>query len=130
MSAPAKISDSTVAITGVIAWLILAFASVKLSIIYAPDPAVAYIVSYNVCAVIFLLYFIGYFKQRFTIGWLFALIACYNIGMNVLNFVYDRLFLIYQPPFELERMIASTVVNLVVMLIIWTVLFLLLKPRR
>lgn len=124
-----KSSDALILSTGISAWLLLAFAAIKLSVIYARNPFVAYLLAYNISSVVFLLYFIGYFKQRFGFGYLLLLVVTYNIGINILHFIYNELFLLRQPSMEFHRALASATVNLLLMVIMWAALYLFIKPR-
>ncbi len=125
-----KISDTTILTTGIIAWLVLAFAAIKLSIIYATSPRLAYLLAYNISSFIFLMYFIGYFKERFGFGYLVLLIVAYNVGINILHFLYNHLFLLEQPPSEYARVSASCVINIPVMVITWALLYWFIRRKK
>jgi hypothetical protein len=125
-----KVSDRTILTTGIIAWLMLAFASVKLAVIYAKNPSLAYLLTYNISSFVFLVYFIGYFKERFGIAYLLLLLISFNTGINALHFLYNRLFLLEPPPAEFERAIASSIVNAVMMFVTWGLLYWFIRRKR
>ena len=125
-----RVSDKTILITGISAWLVLAFATIKLSVLYAHDPKLAYILSYNISSFVFLVYFIGYFKERFVFGYLLLLLAAYNVGINLLHFLYNKLFLLESPPIEYARIYMSCIFNVPVMVITWVVLYLFIKRKK
>jgi len=119
---PGKVSDTTILTTGILAWLLLAFASLKLSVIYAKNPTLAYLLAYNISSFIFLIYFIGYFKTRFTFKYLVLLVTAYNAGINVLHLIYNKLFLLASPPAEFKQIFTSCVLNIPLMVITWALL--------
>lgn len=124
-----KISDATILTTGIIAWLLLAFASIKLAVIYAPNPSLAYLLAYNISAFIFLVYFIGYFKEKFRFGHFLLLAFAYNIGINVLHVLYNALFLLESPTWEYARMYASAVINIPLLAVTWLLLYLFIRRK-
>jgi hypothetical protein len=123
-------SDRMILTTGIAAWLMLAFATVKLSVLYAENPKIAYVITYNIVAVIYLLYFIGYFKERFGLKYLALLLVLYNVGFHSLQWFYNKLFLISEPAFDYMRLIALCVINVPLMIAAWAVLFLFFNRRK
>jgi hypothetical protein len=125
-----KVSDTTILATGIGAWLLLAFASIKLAVIYARNPALAYLLAYNISAFIFLVYFIGYFKEKFRIGYFLLLAGAYNVGINLLHLLYNRLFLLESPPFEYERMYVSCIINIPLLTLTWLLLYWFIRRKK
>jgi hypothetical protein len=131
MTSPTRnVPDSTILTTGIIAWLLLAFASIKLSVIYASNPKLAYLLAYNISSFVFLVYFIGYFKERFGIKYLLLLVLTYNVGINLLHFIYDELFLLEPPPAEYARVFLSCLINVPVMATTWLLLYWFIRRKR
>lgn len=117
MSRERKISDFTVISTGVIAWSLFAFGAIKLVVIYAAHPSVTALIAHNVASIIFLLYFIGYLKSRFTIFHLLILWLSYNAGVIACNWFYNYLFVLRPPALLISTIAVLAISNLVVLLI-------------
>lgn len=117
-----KVSDATILWTGIPAWLLLAFASVKLAVIYARNPSLAYLLTYNIAAFVFLVYFIGYFKEKFGVAHFFLLLGTYNVGINLLHLLYNQLFLLQAPTWEYQQMIRACIINIPLLAVTWLLL--------
>lgn len=123
-------SDRVILITGITAWLVLAFAVVKLSVLYSENPQIAYVIAYNIASLIYLIYFIGYFKERFGLKYLVLLLLVYNAGFHALQWLYNELFLIYTPTFEYVRFLAALSINAPLLITAWAAIYIFLKRRN
>ena len=83
-----------VIITGVFAWVIFTFAVLKLLLVYAENRGITYLIAYNVSSIIFVLYFIGYLKERLKLHYLFFLWLAFNLGLYFSSYLYDHFILV------------------------------------
>ncbi len=122
--------DLRAIITGVFAWILLSFASLKLSVIYSLNPGISYLLTYNISSIIFLIYFYAYLKSKFNFKMLILLFVSYNIGIHLFELIYKELFIIYKSELNLTIIFVSVFLNLVIMLIIYFILRKLIKYSK
>lgn len=111
------------------AWSLLAFGTMKLVVIYSVHPEVTAAVAYNAASIIFLLYFIGYLKSRFTILHLLALWLSYTLGIVGCSFLYNYLFVL-RPVYPIFSTVAVVAIgNLVLLLLCRGILFIVRRKK-
>ncbi len=119
----AKVSlDIKVLMTGVLSWLFLSFASLKLCVIYASNPVIAYLITYNISGIIFFLYFYAYLKSRFTFKTFSILVLLFNFGIHLFEFVYKKIVLIHPPEANSAMIIVSTFTSLIILTVTYFIL--------
>lgn len=114
ISADRKV-DILILISGAISWLILSFSAVRLSAIYAPNPVIAYLISFNIAALIYLIYFSAYLKNRFNYPALLLLYVVYNVGMHLFSYSYNNIVLIHPPVLNFTKMIVASAISFILM---------------
>jgi len=120
-------TDIKVFSTGIIPWLFLTLASLKLCMIYSPNPAIAYFTTYNLLSVLFLLYFYVYLNTRFNFKVFFILFIIFNLGIQLLDVFYNHIILIYPLEMNTELFFFSSFINFIFMSITYLFLIKVLK---
>ncbi len=110
-----------VLVTGVFAWVLLSFSSLKLSLIYAPKPLLAYVLTYNIIAIVYLLYFYGYLKPKFNFIMLMLLFFLYNFGIYFFEFLYIEFIMVYKSSMDIMLKSVNMFINFLIMVITYLV---------
>jgi len=124
-----QISNFKVLTTGLFAWLLFSFGSLKLSVIYAPNSLLAYIIIYNITGILFLLYFYSYLRSKFDFKMFLILVILFNISMHLFEYTYQELLIIHRAATNNALIIFSVSTNLVLMVICYAILRRILKFR-
>ncbi len=115
-------SDIKVLVTGISSWIFMSFASLKLSVIYASNPTIAYLITYNISGIIFLLYFYAYLKSKFTNSTFIILFSLFNSGIHLLEYIYCETILVQPPEMDVAMIIVSTITSLIILTITYVTL--------
>ena len=115
-------SHLKVIITGFFAWIFLAFSTLKLSVIYAPNPVLAYLIVYNIASIVFLLYFYAYLKQKFNNKTFLLIFSCYNVGVHLFDLLYAKLVLIYSEKIDFSFVLTNAFINLIVLFVSFVII--------
>ena len=114
-------------ITGIFAWDILSFSILKLSLIYTSNVLLTYLITYNICCIIYILYFNVYYKVRFNLKILLLLVCFYNVGINLLDFLYNEIILIQKIEFNVALFFISVISNLIISSLLYLFIMLIKK---
>jgi hypothetical protein len=87
-----------VELTGIPSWGLFTFAASSLATVFISWPF-AGLVSYNLCALISLLYFFSYYRRAFTMGKFFIFFAGLSTTNIALHFAYNQLLLLQSPDY-------------------------------
>ncbi|MCF8299158.1 MAG: hypothetical protein K9J13_16540 [Saprospiraceae bacterium] len=116
--------------TGVFGLLLLSFSSLKLSVIYASNPFLSYLVTYNISGLVFLFYFYAYLKSKFNFKIWVLIFAVFNIGIHVFDFIYNQLILINNTEIHFDFIIIYVVINFLTMILAYFILRGILKFKK
>jgi hypothetical protein len=98
-------------ITGVIAWALFSFATIKFIHIYI-DTVLSHLLTYGICSLIFLLYFFTYYRSNFGLKKFLFLMLAFNIGFHLLDATYLWLINIREFDYDLGAMITMILADL------------------
>lgn len=121
-------NDFKVELSGVLSWALLSFSIVKLSLIYSSHPILIFLITYNICSIIFLLFFFGFYKERHSFIKHIRLTFFYNVAMLVYDILYNELILIYKT--ELSYKVAAFIAIFVFNLFLSAIFYFVFKKLR
>jgi hypothetical protein len=123
-------SNYKVEITGIISWVLFAFGAVKLWGVFLSKTFLPFLLPYNICSIIYLLYFTSYYKPDFGVKKFILLVISFNVGFYLLHFSYFWLVALERIEIPISSLIASFVINAVLCTIVYLIICAIIKNKK
>jgi hypothetical protein len=118
-------------LSGILAWALFTFAATKLCGVYIHKPFSS-LITYNVSAVLALLYFFSYYRQEFSLNKFFIVSLSINILAQSFLVLYNWLLNLSGsgPEFDIAGLFAVLVVNMIVLSLVYSLMRVIVNRKK